>query len=134
MTLPQKNGNRIKTPSSKLTILVSSCWEKNFIRNNAHNFFILSLVFFKLLIVSVAFFLGHPVYIIYIDCSLTHENSASRNMWLCLTNEYHTKFTSYIFAWRTWEAQNNMDLLNNFTDSLLHTCISNCGLNDSFVS
>ena len=61
MTLPQKNGHRIKTPSSKLTILVSSCWEKNFIRNNAHNFFILSLVFLKLLIVSVAFFLGHPV-------------------------------------------------------------------------
>ena len=57
--------NEIKTPLSKLTILVSSCWEKNFIRNNAHNFFILHsayLVFLKLLIVSVAFFLGHPVY------------------------------------------------------------------------
>ena len=38
---------------------------KNFIRNNAHNFFILSLVFLKLLIVGVAFFLGHPVYEIY---------------------------------------------------------------------
>ena len=63
MTLPQKNGHRIKTPSSKLTILVSSCWKKNCIRNNAHNFFILSLVFLKLLIVSVAFFLGHPVYV-----------------------------------------------------------------------
>ena len=62
MTLPQKNGHRIQTPSSKLTMLVSSCWEKKFIRNNAHNFFILSLVFLKLLIVSVAFFLGHPVY------------------------------------------------------------------------
>ena len=62
MTLPQKNGHRIKTPSSsKLTILVSSYW-KNFIRNNAHNFFILSLVFLKLLIESVAFSLGHPVY------------------------------------------------------------------------
>ena len=48
-------------------ILVSSCWEKNFIRNNAHNFFILSLVFFNvlLLIVSVAFFLGH--YTLYIS-------------------------------------------------------------------
>ena len=63
MALPQKNGHRIKTPSSKLTILVSSCWEKNFICNNAHNFFIPSLVFLKLLIVSVAFFLGHPVYV-----------------------------------------------------------------------
>ena len=42
ITLPQKNGHRLKTPSSKLTILVSFCWEKNFIRNNAHNFFILS--------------------------------------------------------------------------------------------
>ena len=62
-SLPQKSHHRIKTPSSKLTILVSSCWKKNFIRNNnAHNFFILSLVFLKLLIVSVAFFLGHPVY------------------------------------------------------------------------
>ena len=42
-------------------ILVSSCWEKNFICNNARNFFILYLVFLKLLIVSVAFFLGHLV-------------------------------------------------------------------------
>ena len=68
MTLPQKNGRRIKTSSSKLTILVSSCSEKNFIRNNAHNFFILSLVFLKLLIISVAFFLGHPVYLSTSPC------------------------------------------------------------------
>ena len=61
ITLPQKNGSRIKTPSSKLTILVSSCWEKNYTNNNAHKFFILFLIFLKLLIVSVAFFLGHPV-------------------------------------------------------------------------
>ena len=61
MTLPQKNGHRIKTPSSKLTIFMSSYWKKNFIRNNANNFFSLSLVFLKLLIVSVAFFLGHTV-------------------------------------------------------------------------
>ena len=61
VTLPQKNGHRIKTPSSKLTILVSSCWGKNFIHNNTHTFFILSLLFLKLLIVNVAFFLGHPV-------------------------------------------------------------------------
>ena len=64
MTFAQKNGSRIKVPSSKLTILVSSCWENNFIRNNAHNFFILSLVFLKLLIVSIAFFLGHPVWFV----------------------------------------------------------------------
>ena len=38
ITLPQKNSRRIKTPSSKLMILVSSCWEKNFMHNNAHNF------------------------------------------------------------------------------------------------
>ena len=44
MTLSQKNGHIIKTPSSKLTILVSSCSEKNSICNNAHNCFILSLV------------------------------------------------------------------------------------------
>ena len=56
-----KNFSRIKTPSSKVTILVSSCWKTNFIPNNVHNFFILSLVFLKLLIASVAFFLGHPV-------------------------------------------------------------------------
>ena len=60
MTLPQKNGHRIKTPSSELMILVSSCWKKNFIRNNGHSLFILSLVFLKSLI--IAFFLGHPVY------------------------------------------------------------------------
>ena len=42
--------------------LVPSCWEKNSIRDNAHNFFILSLVFLILFIVSVAFFFGHPVY------------------------------------------------------------------------
>ena len=29
MTLPQKNGSRIKTPSSKSLILVSFCWKKN---------------------------------------------------------------------------------------------------------
>ena len=62
MTLPQKNGHRIKTPSSKLMILVSSCLKKkNCIQNNAHILFILSLVFLKLLIVGVALFLGHPV-------------------------------------------------------------------------
>ena len=36
MPLPQKNGHRIKTPSSKLMNFVSSSWEKNVIRNNAH--------------------------------------------------------------------------------------------------
>ena len=40
---------------------MSSCRKKNCVRNNAHNFFTLSLVFLKLLIVGVAFFLGHPV-------------------------------------------------------------------------
>ena len=42
-------------------ILVSYYFENNLIYINAHNFFILSLVFLELLIVSVAFFLGHPV-------------------------------------------------------------------------
>ena len=56
ITLPQKHGHRIKTPSSKLMILVSSCWENNSIRNNAHDFFILSLVFLKLLIVGLRSF------------------------------------------------------------------------------
>ena len=58
----RKTAIESKTPSSKLMILVSFCWEKNSIRINAHNFFIFFLVFLKLLIVSVAFFLGHPVY------------------------------------------------------------------------
>ena len=80
MTLPQKNGHRIKTPSSKLTILVSSCWKKNFIRNNAHNFFILSLVFLILLNVSVAFFLGHPVQTsYYYYYTLRSSNMPSRS-------------------------------------------------------
>ena len=58
MTLPQKNSHRIKTPSSEVMILVSwsSCWEKDFTRINAHNFFILSLICLKLLIVCVTFF------------------------------------------------------------------------------
>ena len=64
ITLPQKNSHRIKTPSSNLTIVVSSCWGKNFIHNKAQNFFILFLIFLILLIVSVAFFLGHPVWLI----------------------------------------------------------------------
>ena len=29
MTLPQKNGSRIKMPSSKSLSLVSFCWKKN---------------------------------------------------------------------------------------------------------
>ena len=77
MTLPQKNGHRIKTPSSKLTILVSSCWENNFIRNNVHNFLILYLVFLKLLIVSVAFFLGHPVYIHFTEAWKREKETVS---------------------------------------------------------
>ena len=43
----EKRPYRIKTPSSKLMILVSSCRKKNFIHNNAHNLIILSLVFLK---------------------------------------------------------------------------------------
>ena len=70
----RKNGHRIQTPSSKLMILVSSCWKKNFIRNNGHSLFILSLVFLKSLIVSVAFFLGHPVYgkRLYYECQFAN--------------------------------------------------------------
>ena len=58
----EKQPDRIKTPSSKLMILVSPCWKKNFMCNNAHNLFILPLVFLKSLIAGVAFFLGHPVF------------------------------------------------------------------------
>ena len=76
ITLPQKNGHRIQTPWSKLMILVSSCWKKNFIRNNGYSLFILSLVSLKSLIVSVAFFLGHPVYK-YICWYLSHGSIVS---------------------------------------------------------
>ena len=75
MTLPQKNGHRIQTPSSKLMILVSSCWKKNLIRNNGHSLFILPLVFLKSLIVSVAFFLGHPVYVYTSHGNVLHTNA-----------------------------------------------------------
>ena len=45
----------IHTTHSAIDQRALLCWKKNFIRNHAHNFFILSLVFLKLLIVSVAF-------------------------------------------------------------------------------
>ena len=76
------NGHRIKTPSSKLMILVSSCWEKNYMCHNTHNFVILSLVFLKLLIVDVAFFLGHPVSVpgqmLCTPCVLIHSGGIKR--------------------------------------------------------
>ena len=61
MTLPQKNGSRIKTPSSKSLIFVSFCWKKNVLLLNALTNLIQSLISLKLVIVGVAFFLGHPV-------------------------------------------------------------------------
>ena len=62
MTLPQKNGSRIKTPSSKSLIWVSFCWEKYVLLINALTNSILLLISLKLVILAVAFFLGHPVY------------------------------------------------------------------------
>ena len=62
MTLPQKNCSRIKTPSSKSLILLSFGWKKNVLLINALTNFILCLISLKLVIVGVAFFLGHPVY------------------------------------------------------------------------
>ena len=62
MTLPQKNGSRIKTPSSKSLILVSFCWKKKVLLINALIYLIESLIPLKLVNVGVAFFLGHPVY------------------------------------------------------------------------
>ena len=81
ITLPQKNGHRIKMPKSKLMSLVSSCWEKNCIRKNAQNFFNLSLLFLKLLIGSVAFVLGHPVLIPRILHGFTFKTTLSMS-WL----------------------------------------------------
>ena len=125
MTLPQKNGHGIKTPSSKLTILVSSCWEKNFIRNNAHNFFILSLVFLKLLIVSVAFFLGHPV--------LFHNG-----FFLCMTAaDWHKciiRLQLFEILWnKKWIIHSTCTYhgnATNFRKKLLHTS----ELNHSYIS
>ena len=54
--------DRVKTPSSKSLILVSFCWENNVLLINALTNLIQSLISLKLLIVGVAFFLGHPVY------------------------------------------------------------------------
>ena len=65
MTLPQENGSRIKTPSSKSLILVSFCWKKNALLINALTNVIYSLISLKLVIVGVAFFLGHPVYVVF---------------------------------------------------------------------
>ena len=110
MTLPQKNGHRIKTPSSKLTILVSSCWEKNFVRNNAHNFSLLSLIFLKLLIVSVAFFLGHPVYrILNHSCSalwyqhfMKYETYNPMNIPFCRTASHEKRLCSFLYSVSSW--------------------------------
>ena len=49
MTLPQKHGNRIKTPSSKLMILVSFCWEKNSYASMHTTFFIFSPRFLEII-------------------------------------------------------------------------------------
>ena len=59
--IASENGHRIKTAFIKINDLGVILLEKNSMRHNAHNFFVLSLVFLKLLIVGVAFFLGHPV-------------------------------------------------------------------------
>ena len=58
----RKNGSRIKTPSSKSLILVSFCWKKDFLRIYALTNLSWSLISLKLVIIGVAFFLGHPVY------------------------------------------------------------------------
>ena len=74
---------------------MSSWWEKNFICNNAHNFFILSFVFFKLLIVSVAFFLGHLVLQIKVQ-SCFFPCIIFLWFWWALT------------VWKSWFAQCNL--------------------------
>ena len=53
--LPQKNGSI----ESKSLILVSFCWKQNFLR--IYN----ALIALKLVIVGVAFFLGHPVFVLF---------------------------------------------------------------------
>ena len=59
--IDSENGSKIKTPSSKSLILVSFCWKKNVLLITALTNLIKSLISLKLVIESVAFFLGHPV-------------------------------------------------------------------------
>ena len=65
--LIQKNSSIVKTPSSKsLILVVSFYWGKK--RMYMH-----SLISLKLVIVGVAFFLDHPVYIITRVCQNENE-------------------------------------------------------------
>ena len=58
----RKMALKFKRPSSKSLILVSFCWKKNvYIHITALTNLISSLISLKLVIVCVAFFLGHPV-------------------------------------------------------------------------
>ena len=63
ITLPQKNGHRLKTSSSINDLGVILFETKNSIPNNAYNIFNLLFApsFSKLLTECVAFFVGHPV-------------------------------------------------------------------------
>ena len=85
MILPQKNGHKIKIPLSKWMILVSSCWKKHFIRNNAHNLFIMSLVFLEIIDHRCCVLSGPPckMHLRYIGPSLYRDVPVSR-IWLTL--------------------------------------------------
>ena len=79
MTLPQKNGSRIKTPSSKLLILVSFSWKNNFLRISTLTTLIWFLIPFKLVIIGVAFW-----------ATLYSAKRTYAIMWFFIKNCMHT--------------------------------------------
>ena len=59
---PQKNGPNFQTPYSKSMIMVSFCWKKTVLTDEVKNNFMFLIILKELTIISVPFFLGHPVY------------------------------------------------------------------------
>ena len=93
MTLPQKNGSRIKTPSLKSLILVSFCWKKNVVLINALTNLIESLIFLKVVIVGAAFFLCHSV-----QSPLNRRNISNQFNWLTLNIELNLNCTLWALS------------------------------------
>ena len=59
---PQKNGPNFQTPYSKSMIMVSFCWKKTILTDEVKNNFMFLIILKELTIISIPFFLGHPVY------------------------------------------------------------------------
>ena len=102
-----------------------------------HTIFILSLVFFKLLIVSVAFFLGHPVYLLKHNPNHHHKTnvvhfSNNRFYWsIKHSSLYSTYFPWYIqyghvllWAFMKWNPQTKLPKYFFFSQSCLFSSIN----------